>query len=160
MIPPAVAALVKSTEDKTVGPGNLSKYLFERRSWLSQSSVGKCAVDKLKITRVLRGLLTAVMVFCSLAWGDEVPPLIDAAKKHDFKQLEHLLEKGDDVNANSGGTALMWASYEGQLDMVRLLLGRGADINAKNQKGFTALELASQKGHMKIAELLREHGAK
>ncbi len=122
-------------------------------------SVGRCTVRKLEIIGVLAALLAAMLVLFSMAWGDEVPPLIDAAKKHDFKQLQELLEKEGDVNANSGGTALMWASYEGQLDMVRLLLEKGADINFKGNNGGTALMYACVKGDPEIVKLLLENGA-
>ena len=36
----------------------------------------------------------------------------------------------------------------------------GADINTKNKDGYTALDLARDKGHTEIVELLKKHGAK
>jgi ankyrin repeat protein len=43
---------------------------------------------------------------------------------------------------------------------VRLLLELGADVEAKSNGGKTALQVAANKGHDKVVELLREHGAK
>jgi ankyrin repeat protein len=47
-------------------------------------------------------------------------------------------------------------------DTVKLLLGRGADIEAKNNDGATPLILAASRAdaeHVKIVKLLLAHGA-
>ena len=54
----------------------------------------------------------------------------------------------------------MAASHEGHIDIVKLLLDKGADVNAKSKDGDTALKAASVKGHTEIVELLKAHGAK
>jgi ankyrin repeat protein len=46
------------------------------------------------------------------------------------------------------------------LEVVRLLLKHGADVEAKGNDGKTALQRAADRGHGKIVKLLREHGAK
>jgi len=51
-------------------------------------------------------------------------------------------------------------SYYGALEIVRLLLERGADVEAKKNDGKTALQYAAQEGHDEIVKLLREHGSK
>jgi ankyrin repeat protein len=56
-------------------------------------------------------------------------------------------------------TALMWASYGGNKDVVLLLFTKGADVNAKINNGVTALTWASQKGHQEIVQLLLAKGA-
>jgi len=43
---------------------------------------------------------------------------------------------------------------------VRLLLERGADVEAKDNDGKTALQYAAEGGYDEIMKLLREHGAK
>jgi ankyrin repeat protein len=45
------------------------------------------------------------------------------------------------------------------LDVVKLLLERGADPNVKDDDGKTPLHYAAWKGHHKVVELLLEHGA-
>lgn len=78
--------------------------------------------------------------------------------------VELLLEKGAWVNASDkdGDTALHWAvASDSELDrvaMVKLLLAKGADINAKGS-GWTPLLSASYKGHTEIVGLLLEKGA-
>jgi len=52
------------------------------------------------------------------------------------------------------------ASYYGALEVVRLLLEHGADVEAKYNDGKTALQEAADRGHDKVVEFLREHGAK
>jgi ankyrin repeat protein len=70
-----------------------------------------------------------------------------------------LLDRGADPNTRGtleGFTALMTAAAEGQLDVVRLLLSRGADPSVKDEDGDTAMSFALEKGHPEVAELLRE----
>jgi len=45
-------------------------------------------------------------------------------------------------------------------DIVKLLLEKGADVNAKNHYGTTALKAASDIGHTDIVKMLKEAGAK
>ena len=65
------------------------------------------------------------------------------------------------LDDRSGWTALQLAAYTGQMEVVRLLLERGADIHAvsRNEQAATALKSAEVAGHTKIAEVLRGHGA-
>ena len=50
------------------------------------------------------------------------------------------------------------ASYLGHIDVVELLLAKGADVNAKGRDGFTPLHAAITDGHPDVADLLRQHG--
>jgi ankyrin repeat protein len=54
-------------------------------------------------------------------------------------------------------TALMVAAQEGRADMVRLLLENGADPEAKNIFGQSALALAELKERAEIADILKTH---
>ena len=53
---------------------------------------------------------------------------------------------------------MMTASSWGRRDVVQALIDKGADVNAKTNKGKTALLLASRKN--KVKELLIGAGAK
>ena len=53
----------------------------------------------------------------------------------------------------------MQASGEGHLDVVDFLVGKGADVNASDYSGVTALRLASTKKHFDTARFLVKNGA-
>ena len=55
---------------------------------------------------------------------------------------------------------MILATNSGCIDTVKALLAEGADLNAKDEFGETALDCAERCGHMKIAQLLKEAGAK
>ncbi|KAJ1382996.1 ankyrin repeat-containing domain protein, partial [Ochromonadaceae sp. CCMP2298] len=58
-----------------------------------------------------------------------------------------------------GATAVHLACVKGHLDVLRLLLEKGADTDAKDVDGMTALHWASQQGHPEVLRLLLEKGA-
>lgn len=60
---------------------------------------------------------------------------LDAAKRGDTTAIQTLLSLGIDVNLadGHGRTALMYASENGNLETVRFLLEKGADVNAIHQ---------------------------
>jgi hypothetical protein len=58
-----------------------------------------------------------------------------------------------------GMTPLHYAAWNGHVEITRLLLQKGADVNAKNKYGFTPLHLAALNGHIDILHFLVENGA-
>ena len=59
-----------------------------------------------------------------------------------------------------GRTALILFSSIGNFKLVEYLIKNGADVNIKNNEGKTALDLAKEKGHIKISEILKNADAK
>ncbi|MBB5052697.1 ankyrin repeat protein [Afipia massiliensis] len=59
-------------------------------------------------------------------------------------------------NREAGNAVLLWAAAHGQTQLVKLLLNRGADIHAMDDK---ALRLAALKGHTDTVRLLLDRGA-
>jgi ankyrin repeat protein len=51
------------------------------------------------------------------------------------------------------------SAANGHLEIVKLLLERGADIHAMNDEGETPYQLSLRRGNREIADLLRKHGA-
>jgi ankyrin repeat protein len=76
--------------------------------------------------------------------------------------VEALLKAGADPNASlsRGQTILMTAARTGSGEAVRLLLARGADVNAREQiLGETALIWAAAENHPAVIKALVERGA-
>jgi len=53
-----------------------------------------------------------------------------------------------------GYRPLHYAAYQDRIEIIRLLLDKGADTSATTDKGETALELATHKGHAEAIKLL------
>jgi len=72
--------------------------------------------------------------------------------------------KSIDVEGRFGGkedgwTCLMIAANNGHLDICRLLIDKGAQVEAKNGGGWTPLHCSADRGHVEIVRLLCDHGA-
>jgi ankyrin repeat protein len=61
--------------------------------------------------------------------------------------------------AQGGYSPLMFAARQGDIDTARLLLDRGADVNAESGADGSALVIASAAGHEDLALLLLDAGA-
>jgi outer membrane protein assembly factor BamB len=89
--------------------------------------------------------------------------LFDAARRGDGAAVVSLLDRGVDVNARSryGVTALGFAAGEGRIDVVRLLVERGADLQvADSFYGSRAIDFAIRGGHADVALFLLSRGSK
>ncbi|KAK6848783.1 hypothetical protein PG995_012616 [Apiospora arundinis] len=91
--------------------------------------------------------------------------------------VRFLLDKGADANApptKRGMTALQWASSTGNVDIAEILLGYGADVNAKpgthlrqymrrdgtltHRSKDQAVDIAASGGHLDLVDLLVKAG--
>lgn len=73
-----------------------------------------------------------------------------------------LLRAGADPNVSDtqfGGTALIMACCQGNLETVKALLNGGADVNKTDHGHRSPIMLASYKGHSAVIQLLVEYGA-
>ena len=108
--------------------------------------------------RALTGL-AAVLVALSVNATEKT--LLEAAEAGDSAGALALLRERPDVNARGpdGTTAIMWASYNGDLELVKKLVAAGADVNAKNDFGAFALSEAAMTGSTPIIDALLKAGA-
>ena len=94
--------------------------------------------------------------------------MIWAAKDNNLAVATMLLDKGHDVNHKesmqdkglSGYAPLHWAAQKGQVQMVELLLSRGANPHAMDKHNNTAKMLAEKKGMSEVITLLDSYAAK
>lgn len=117
-----------------------------------------------------------VLPISDISWVDFTgeTPFLRAALAGDIEVMRLLLEHGADPNipTNSNTTALMAASgvnwsvgqtytesKDRSMEAVKLCLEKGADVNAINTMGFTALTGAVNRGSDDIVEFLVKHGA-
>jgi len=96
------------------------------------------------------------------------PPIVYAAARARFSIVKRLLARDVDVNARYRNdlTLLMWASGPDELvpepqalELVSFLLGAGAHVDDRDDRGRTALMIAAEGGHAQIANLLLARGA-
>jgi len=85
-----------------------------------------------------------------------------AARKGDIAAVTAFLDKGVNVNEKTryGATALSYACDHGNVELVKLLLERGADVNVKDTfYGEVPLGWALSKGNAQIVRLLLDKNA-
>ena len=104
-------------------------------------------------------VLLSVTLAAQPSPGDQ---LLDAARSGDRAKVAALLDAGVGVNTANryGVSALGFAAERGHVDIVRLLVGRGADVNAVDSfYGSRPVDFALRGGHLNIALYLLEHKA-
>src|SRR5215813_5074774 len=86
-------------------------------------------------------LLATMIAACMVATAARDHALIEAARNRDLSSLRALLEKETDPNVRQGdgATALHWAAHWDDMTAATLLFHAGADVNAINDNGVTAL---------------------
>lgn len=108
-----------------------------------------------------RTFVFAVLFMAVMQAGCTVP-LLKASAIDDMDTARELIQEGHDVNKAFpivGTTALMLAASQGHTELVQVLIDAGADVNARDFTGWTALHGAAYKGSSKVVLLLLEHGA-
>ena len=110
--------------------------------------------------------------------GEGTTPLMRAAKSTDVAVMRMLLDAGASpaltqrdytnalmIAAGGGGRPSVYVTPSGSpdagsLEAVALCVEHGADVNAFNANGQTALHLAAQRGADSVVRYLAEHGAR
>ena len=84
-----------------------------------------------------------------------LPELVYWASLGELAEVEKSLANGTDVNSadEEGYSALHAASENGYLDVVKLLVEKGANVDYKGE--YTALQLAEMAEQVEIIEYLK-----
>ncbi len=99
--------------------------------------------------------LSAFQLSTPLGSGDEA--LLRAAEGNDFPGVVRALKQGTNINATTAGgaTAVLFAARNGNLDMVKLLVERGADLSLPELfYGRTPVHEAIARGDVAMVEYL------
>jgi ankyrin repeat protein len=103
-----------------------------------------------------------VLLAASAVGQSRIAALADAAMDDDINAVKALLKQAADVNAaqGDGTTALHWASIRNDVEMGRLLIHAGANVDAATRIGnLTPLYLAATAGSASMLSELLKAGA-
>ena len=102
-------------------------------------------------------LLTVLLSSCA-----HRSPLYDAINKNNISEMQTILASINDINTirgSNGSTPLHKAASEGKVEIVRLLLEKGAAVDPLMDGNISPLFQAAYKGHADVVRLLLEHNA-
>ncbi len=86
--------------------------------------------------------------------------LATAIESGSVAAVRRLLDEGTSPNAVMyDSPAMMWAIWDDQYYVVKLLIDRGADVNLPDDEGYTPLMTACSMRNQRIAKLLIDNGA-
>src|SRR5713226_5507731 len=117
---------------------------------------------------IARALAFAGTLVFSLAIVSALPKFKEQRQRYftqatmdgSLSRMRLLHFAGANINARSNGRMpLFIAAGEGRSDVVRYLLTEGADVNAREKFGDTALTEATYYGHVALVKELLAHGA-
>ena len=89
-----------------------------------------------------------------------VCPLIKAVKNNDVDETAKLLKNGGNPNyedPHERKTPLLYATWHNNLEIVKLLVKYGADVNFQNVIGHTPLIYAAQEGSLEMVQYNQRH---
>jgi ankyrin repeat protein len=102
------------------------------------------------------------MLLVAWAQGGCAASLLNACAAGDTEAVRSLLQSGHHANEAFpliGTKPLMLAAAYGHVETAKLLLASGADVNASDATGWTALHAGAYKGDAALVTLLLERGA-
>ena len=117
---------------------------------------------------ILSACLILLGVFSCVCYGAESPNgearsknAIDRFGRASVECFEQMFqtEKFDfGYQGKCGCNILHYAALTGNLNRVKLLIERGADVNAEDKNGLTVLHFAAKSGNLKLVKWLVEKG--
>jgi ankyrin repeat protein len=140
---------------------------LEMAQWLAErgAPVSTCTAVLLGASGLVRKSLEEDAKCVFERGAHDIPILAYTAYADEHTEIaERLLAAGANArNRALGVTVLHLAAKKGYLDLASLLIAKGADVNATapSKDGVkTALDVAAGASQSKMAQLLKDHGAK
>ncbi len=115
-----------------------------------------------------RGMVWTTVWFAAIlvsnpagAIDSEGREMVQAARVQDWRSVREMIRQGSPADAASsdGMTALHWAVYYDQSEIVATLIEAGADVQRENRYGVRPLSIACQNGNESIVRMLLDAGA-
>ena len=131
-----------------VPPTMLTKVEVEENKALRLACVGETDYER------------AVIAAARKKYQGKKAPLCAALRAGDEDAAEALLDGGDDPNEVDGGgrNALCWAAKTGcRLPLFHRILGMIHNVNAGDNRGWTALMMAAESNHLDMVVSLMNH---
>lgn len=146
-----------------LGHFDMVQLLLERGAEITTSENGQTPLS----VATLRGHLDIVKLLLDKGahidahkGSKQCTPIFLAVTNGHSSTVELLLERGAHHDLDVGGwTPLHAASQQGSVEVVRLLLQKGADLRTTVETGWQPLHFASAQGHHDVVELLVDEGA-
>lgn len=94
--------------------------------------------------------------------GADILQLVGLLDRNETTTFVNKIQTIGDANTareDNNKTVLMYACWVGNIEAVKHLVQKGANVNAQDAGGATALHLAAWKNHTPIALYLIENGA-
>ena len=115
--------------------------------------------------QTFRCLAALLLALCLIppAWAQLPDPARfgRAMEMGDIRSATRWLDEGlpPDFEADTVGSGMMIAAWDGNIELMQLFLERGANIDYISRIGEQAIALAAWRGHQKAVEWLIERGA-
>jgi ankyrin repeat protein len=119
----------------------------------------------MRLIRTFRCLATPLLALCltapALAQLPDPARFGRAMEMGDIRSATRWLDEGlpPDFEADTVGSGMMIAAWDGNIALMQLFLERGANIDHTSRIGEQAIALAAWRGHQKAVEWLIERGA-
>jgi ankyrin repeat protein len=121
------------------------------------------SIDKQANQANMKRTIIGALAISSLIFLAAAEEIHDAAQKNDLRRVREMLATNPGLanqkDSGFGRTPLHWAARGVHLDMLKLLLDKGADPNLRDNSKITPLHSVSARGHREAAELLLGSGA-
>ncbi len=89
--------------------------------------------------------------------GFELNSICKAIVQGDYEAVKKMIELGEDINQKSlGKTPAIYAARYNKVEILKLLIANGADLNRKCDKGWTIQEHAEHSNAKDALAVIRE----